>query len=570
MPRKNDPRIANGNAQGLTDKEIRARRERPQKMDLASMTSRIASMDKRAMGADISEATQQGFFSVQLSTDFLEKPQSQREEWELYRWFYDNHPIVGQALDLHTELPLSKIRLMPPQTDDHKKRQMILKFFEEMCDRLEMLHRLIEMSHEYNLLGNGFIFAEDSETDSPPEIRIKEVERSVDGDGNAVEKAIEWEDADEREAEWMQAHYKGWERLTIIPPEQVKITTLQFSPAKTYELIVDSRTRQAVEEGSFDPEAARLVEHIPEELKSQIRENEGLLKLDTDPNEGSFIYHLAKKKSQYQDWGVSMLRRCLNDLIYYEKLRQAQTQIASRAMTPKRVVWGEDLSDTNVDDLRAQVDQALLDPDFSIVANYQVNWEEIGSRDRLIDTASEYDQINRNLYAGLGVTESMLSGESAYSGDRIKVEIINTRYLLFREILQQYVENYLFKPVAKKKGFVEVDEETGEERVLYPKLSFTRLALRDNQDTFDALFNLYQKGSLSVDFILELFNIDPDTVREQLKEDLFTVNDSTFNEVIRGIAGETGRAIVENTDISEKIAKYLSLEWKQKSEEDRF
>jgi intein/homing endonuclease len=253
--------------------------------------------------------------------------------------------------------------------------------------------------------------------------------------------------------------------------------------------------------------------------------------------------------------GLAATRNCL---YYREKLRQAQTLIASRAMTPKRLIWGEGLSELDVEDLREQVDLALVDPDYSIITNYEVHWEDIGARDRLLDLSTEYEITDKQLFAGLGVTESLLNGESTFSGDRVKLEVLNTRYLLFREMVQEYVEKYLFKPVARRKGFVEQDE-WGNEVVLYPRLSFTRLALRDSQDTYDALFNLYQKGSLSIDVILELFNIDPQDTKEKLERDMFTINDSTFNEVLRGIYGEVGRKLVEETDVAQKISDYLKL-----------
>jgi hypothetical protein len=258
---------------------------------------------------------------------------------------------------------------------------------------------------------------------------------------------------------------------------------------------------------------------------------------------------------------------CLRVLYYREKLRQAQTQIASRAMTPKRIVWADGLSEADTEQLRDQVDLALVDPDYSIVTNYEIHWEEMGSRDRLLDLSTEYEQTERQLLAGLGVTESLMSGEAIYSGDRLKLEVINTRYLFLREVLQEYVEKYLFRPVAIRKGFVEKDE-WGQDVVLYPRLSFTRLPLRDSQDTFDALLNLYQKGSVSIDVILEMFNIDPVDTREKIERDMFTVNDSTFNEVIRSLYSEAGRVIVEKTDIVDRIARYLGIKMIQESQDE--
>jgi hypothetical protein len=182
----------------------------------------------------------------------------------------------------------------------------------------------------------------------------------------------------------------------------------------------------------------------------------------------------------------------------------------------------------------------------------------MGADQRLPDWSWVYDLTDRQLYAGLGVTESLLSGESTYSGDRLHLEVINTRYMLDRELLQDLVENFFFRPMCRRMGFVEEDED-GNLEVIVPRLSFTRLALRDNADTFDALYNLYQKGSLDIDTILDLLNIDPDTVREKLERDFGTFNDANFNEVIRAIYTKIGDMIADNSDIVERVAGGLKV-----------
>ena len=253
---------------------------------------------------------------------------------------------------------------------------------------------------------------------------------------------------------------------------------------------------------------------------------------------------------------------CLRILTYRDKLRQAQTSIASRHMTPIRVISAADMSAADTDALRDQVDLALQDPDYSIITNFEINWNEMGSQGRLLELSSEYEMTDRQMYAGLGVTESLLSGESSYSGDRINLEVINTRYMLLREILQDMVENTMLRPMCRRLGFIETDDD-GNETVICPSLSFTRLALRDNADTFDALLNLYQKGSLDIDVILELLNIDPHTTAEKLKRDVFTMNDSKFNDVLGGIYSEAGRALAENSDVVARIAESLGLKYKK-------
>jgi hypothetical protein len=517
------------------------------------------------------------FFSPQLSTDFLQLPQSIREQRELYRHFYNNDPLVHQAINLHTELPLSKVRLAAPRPgtapegfkDAHSYAKYILRFFERMCQRVRLFRKLIDAVHHYWLDGNVFIFAEDSTVEVPEDVgflrkktqnaRLNEEGEPVEDEEETVEEAP---DREEREFAYWQKHYKGWERLIILPIDQIKLTTFGFTDKTKIEMIPSDRDRSLIEAAKAgDPTATEMVEEMPVEVREHIEAGR-LIPLSTDPDEGSFCYHLHSRKSSVLDeMGASILQSCMRTLYYREKLRQAQTQIADRAMTPKRVVWAEGLSDVDTDQLREQVDMALVDPDYSIVTNYELHWDEMGSKDRLLDLSNEYEQTDKQLFAGLGVTESLLNGESTFSGDRVKLEVLNTRYLLFREVIQEYVEEFLFKPIARRKGFVEKDE-WGEEIVLYPRLSFTRLALRDNQDTYDALFNLYQKGSVSIDVILEMFNLDPIDTQEKIERDMFTVNDSMFNEVMRGLYQAIGQKLAEETDVVTKVAEYLKLQHK--------
>lgn len=516
-------------------------------------------------GANVLEGAGGNFYSPELSTDFLELPQSLHEAWNYYRFFYRTEPFVGQAIDLHTELPLSKVRLSIPKARSREMAEASTRFCEKWARRVKLLQRLMAIVHDYHLIGEVNIWTEDSNPDEPENIR-HEIIRELSEEGEAVEKKVLRPDADERAVAWLKKNYKGFTSIRVLPPEQVRMRSFNFTDERLFEVIPDSDTKDVIEQAKAgDKEAERIVASMPREVVEAVRTGKNI-SLNTDPEAGSFIFYMANKKSDYEKRGHSILERCIRTLVFRDKLRQANTSIASRHMTPIRIVWAEDMDETDTDNLREQVDVALQDPDYSIITNFQVNWEEMGSDQRLLDLSSETDLTDRQLYAGLGVTEGLLSGESAYSGDRINLEAINTRYMLLREILQDFVEDYWFKPMCARMGFIEEDAD-GDEVVVHPKLSFTRLALRDNNDTFDALFNLYQKGSLDVDVILELLNIDPVATREKLERDMFTVNDSTFNEVLRGLNGEIGRKLAESSDAVERVAKYLKLKYEPPKEE---
>lgn len=562
----------------LTKLERLARKEVQQSIRVASFggMSSIGSGNGSIRDAD------SAFYSPQLSTDFLELPQSEREKREYFRFWYRSHAIVGSAIDFHTDVPMSKIRLSMPKGKDPKKNKEILRFFERMCKRLRMFQALRDATHEYWLQGVCFIFAEDHDMteEIPKDLIAEESEeqvQEVDFAGRPrtkTQKTVTLKPDHERDKsirDYVKEHYRGWERLRILPPEQIKVEVFQYTNRVKMELVPSEKDRMLVQKAqtSEDPDFAAMADEIPSEIRDHLESGKPI-PLNTSPYDSflcsSFCHYLARR-SAYDDRGTSLLERCLRTLVYQDKLRQAQTSIASRAMTPKRVVWAEKMSQEDVDDLRDQIDQALIDPDYTIISNFEIHWDEIGARDRLLDLSSEYEITNKLLYIGLRITESMLTGESSYSGERIHLDVMNTMYLLYRETLAEFVEQQLFEPVAEKKGFYE-DDEFGNRTYIYPKLQFTRLALRDNTELQDFMYNLYTKGSLPISYILDLLNIDSDEALEQLKTDMFTPNDSNFNEFIRAVMAKAGDAAVEETDVLDRISKNVNLKPKKKG--DRF
>ena len=504
------------------------------------------------------------FYSPELSTDFLELPQSRDEKRNYYRFFYRTNGFVHGAVDFNDRMPLSKVRLTPAKALNKDLGKKADRFCKKWVERVGLLHRLIEILHDLNLIGEVFVYAEDTSPDMPQEVTHDLVKRITD-DGIS-ESWAERDDANDRAVQWLKSNYKGWSALRVLPPEQVHMRSFPFTDEKIFELIPDDETKSVVSQAfQGDEEALRIVQSMPETVVESVYFGRNI-PLGTDPDAGSFVHHMARKKSQYEARGISMLEPILRTLVYRDKLRQAQTSIASRHMTPYRIIWAENMNPEQTEELREQVDLALMDPDYSVITNFQVNWEERGAEQRLLNLDSEYEVSNRELFAGTGMTEGILTGESVYSGERTHLEIINQRFMLIRELLQEFVDEKLLRPMCARMGFVEEDED-GEMVVIHPRLTFTRLTFRDSQDTFDILFNLYQKGSLDVDTIYEHLNLDPDTIREKLKRDLWGIEDSTFNELVRSVYSRGGDQLVENSNIMEIIAEKLGIEYTKPKEE---
>lgn len=571
--------------QKLTRLERQARREAAQSVRIASFSGGYSgsSGGYGGGGANIMAAESQ-FHSPQLSTDFFELPQSERDKRELIRFWVRTHPIVGAAIDFHTDVPMSKLRLTLPKGKDPKRNKQIQRFYERLCKRTQLFDVLHGATREYWMHSNVYIFCEDHDLSSDlPEGLLDEVrEEEVGSFDYAGRPTLQKErkkvprpeeEADKALRDYVKEKYEGWQRLQVLPPEQIKMEVFQYTDRVRMELLPSEKDRMVVLKAHEhdDSEAQYIADGIPQQIRDNLLNGQPI-RLATTPYEdylcSSFCYHLSSRKAPYDDRGVSMVERVLRVLNYQDKLRQSQTSIASRAMTPKRIVWADKMSEPDVAELRDQIDQALVDPDFTIVTNFEVHWDEIGSRDRLLDLSTEYEITNKLLYIGLRITESMLTGESSYSGERIHLDVMNTMYLLYREAISEFVEEKLFAPVAEKKGFFEVDED-GEKTYLYPKLQFTRLALRDNSELQDFMFNLYQKGSFPIDYIYELINVDPETAHEMLQKDLFSAKDSRMNDALGEFYRKAGERMGKETDAFDKLVKNLGLKH-NKPEGDRF
>jgi hypothetical protein len=707
--------------------------------------------------ADIADSQNIGYYSFEFPVDALEMPSSRAEELRFFRLAYDRDPIVGRAIDLHTEIPLSKLVLEKPKCSNEEFADYIYDFFQGLMSDTKLFMSLLEGCREYWTIGETFFFVEETDDvevcpeakkqlnkkesgkdtqegkeaensqlndgimdylrpekksawikkrsaainallkagikfsfDEPIEPVLKEIKAKKAsfqkkfvkygmliarpgaddnypiqvtaemskvaqppvGDAPAVDpvtdvptpdapgdvpadpnapgavdpgapqgdaalgdiaggggapmggggggapipvaqgQASEVKDAiakgesiaaarelmemrhylkllerkkelleelkkireDKKEELELFGHlvnpeYRGFFRVQILPPEQIEIAnegTLIDGPTIYYKPPEDQK--QAYLEDA----------DVPSEVKDMIQQ-EGKIPLNSDPFQGSYVIHFARKKSGYELHGRSILQRCLRTVIYREKLRQVQTTIASRNMTPKTLVVADGIPISEVATLRAHIDEAKADPDYSVVVNYACQWNEIGSEGRLLVLDGEWNHTNSDLAIGLGFSPEILIGEGMYGNGRTQLELMNTTYTQFRDLISGIIEDQMFKPIAMKKGFYEMDKY-GRPRWIVPKVTFSRMALRDSGDLYDMLFNLYSKGSLPVDIILEFLNVDPEDCKRKLEDNLFTVNDSKFNEMLSAIYSSMGEWLIAKTDLGKRITKGLTLD----------
>jgi hypothetical protein len=239
------------------------------------------------------------------------------------------------------------------------------------------------------------------------------------------------------------------------------------------------------------------------------------------------------------------------------------------------------------------VDLSLLENvDYPIVTNYRVEWNVIGANERLLNVDQEYQTLREDLAAGLGTTKDLITGQATYGGQRITLELMNTQYMTFRELMKDFVERGIFRPISEAKGhyyYEEIDTwiktspeelEAGDDVIQeydgslrkrqvqvnkvynHSQLRFNRLSIRDNTEVYDQLFQLHQKGSLALRYLLDLHNIDPEENAAALLEDMGTVRDPTFNRLVENLYGGMTDQIISTTNLVDRVIEGLNLDVK--------
>src|SRR5208282_3201271 len=212
--------------------------------------SKIAGMFGGDVGwADIAESGNIGFYSYEYPVDALELPQSRAEELRFYRLASDRDPIVGRAIDLHTELPLSKFTLEKPKCSSPKFADYVFDYFNRVVNETAMFEDIMAATREYFIIGEAFLFVEDSDVEIE---YCKEAEKLIQrlggdsgtGEGGAdADPGNEAENKNENQYEsmldYLNPKHSSWVKKAAEFLKEAQAAQLTFDPdVRTVEMVV--------------------------------------------------------------------------------------------------------------------------------------------------------------------------------------------------------------------------------------------------------------------------------------------------------------------------------------------
>lgn len=517
---------------------------------------------------------------------------SRVEKYLVYRFFYRRNPILGRVIDQHTDIPLSKLRLQAPQGVPEIARDYIVDFYQKIFDRTNFEKVLREAVVGYFIYGDSKIFIDDYFEDDK---QLQHLENSFDE--NIVSHTEEDEkfiaDVEERynldpesvnlqdRLQYLEAKFLGFFSKTYQGPDKIRVID-PFDINEIWEnKDIDYESIDYTLSDSFSKLLGQSLSL--EDLKDigysdgfinlyASQENQGTdsMLIDNDHLEGlPFLFSIKRYE------GASIIERVLDECLEWYTLKSSfKTKIQNLGRIG-RIVTASSISQGQVEMLRAEVFQMLEDPGHAVVANFDISWDEVNAvgKEEINEIMDMGDTIISNLMIGLGMPESLVSGESQYSGDSIKLEVLNTQYLSFKQDIQTILEEKFLKPIALRKGFISTDS-WGVPTLIYPKVTFSKVSIR-NDEIYDILFSLYQKGSLPVGILYDILNIETEDIQRGIEQNLFTVLDPNFNDIISDIQSTATDDIYSESDVKEKLMEAMLLTPKEpaggeEDEEDSF
>jgi len=419
------------------------------------------------------------FFSPVHTPINWQIPSKRLEQYQWARFFYENEPKVASSIDFYSYFPIHDY------SHDCKDRS-VKKHFDKLKKKLNLVKWLRLISHEIHLLGDCFPFIEIS----CPQCY---------GSGRVGSEICEHEGGTVR-------------RIVILNPDYVEVFTDPMNPDPMIALKPDETLINMVQKKT--PGYERLT---PEVIK--LISAGQPIRLDNRN-----VSHLMYGEGGYTRYGVGMVRRLFPILSYKTKLMVAQWIVAERLIVPIKVVKvGSDTRPAGPADIAAvqqQLAATANDPNLTIVTHHTFELEWHGAAGKVLTLSNEFEFINQEVLDGMMINNALLNGEGPnFSNAAVGIEAMIQRLKTYQKELSDWVEEFIYLPESIRQGFIEENPETGEREYIYPTIKWDKMHLRDQQQDKTFSLQLYEKGLLSAQTVLEVFDYDPDTEIERKRYD---------------------------------------------------
>ena len=426
--------------------------------------------------------TAPNFYSPFLTPSSFQIPNARREVYLWANWWKNNEPKVAAAINFYTNFPFTGWQLECPST-------YVKDYFEKLVDKLNFQKWLPEISKTYYLLGDSFV--------------LLSIEcEHCNGSG--------WNNKKHEECEHDGA---SWKSISILNPDSVLKSPGMIDQEGSYVYRPSAEEVRVVNER----QPKEVYDAIPDNIKKMIMKGDPI-KLNPIS-----IQHFKYNSNPWEDYGTSVVRPLFPILTYKDKLRQAQFIIAERLVLPIKVVKiGSDTrpaSQEDIDNVQDELASLANDPNLTLVTHHNFDLEWYGASGKIHSLQGEFELIDGEILDGLMLSKALLGGSDAgvsYSNAQVSLLAMHRRLEAFRNEVAHWIEQKIFKPVAEWNGFV-VEGERGQNELVYPKIKFDDLQLKDDSQKLQIMATANQQGVISNVSLIEAFGLDVDQEIERLR-----------------------------------------------------
>lgn len=390
------------------------------------------------------------------------------------RLLYQTHPVIASCIDIYTKYPLMGMEL-------RCKDEQITQFYEDLFfteDGLNYHEFLLDVGREYWTVGEAWPFATFNES-----LGIWDDEELLNPNDVTVQRSA----------------FLREPRFLIRLPETIRDVMTKRQPAWEYEKLM-----------KVYPELARYAGSD-----------------DMMPVSNVLLRQMKFKADTFAKRGIPLLMRAMRAVMQEEMLNAAQDAVADRLYTPlilaKLGASATDLgtqtpwipTPDDLEDFRESLDGALAADFRALVHNFAIEMESVFGRENMPDMTADFERLEDRILQAFGLSKTMLSGASSgetYAADALNRDLVSQLLTTYQDMIKRHFhqralvvaeaqEHYDYderngKRYVKMEEILEIDEETGEERIveqpklLVPELSMQTMSLSDEsaeREFFEAL-----------------------------------------------------------------------------------
>jgi hypothetical protein len=324
-----------------------------------------------------------------------------------WRLFFKLDPVVGNCIELYSDLPWSNFELTGEGVEGD-----IRNAYEDMCRESQVLAMLPYFVREFLVVGECIphTFFDD--------------ERGI------------------------------FTYIAMHNPDQLEVIDAPFIKMDPIlEFIPDDRLRAVL--SAHQPSLQKIRDRIPPELLSKLQSRQNI---PLSPINATFI---PRKLHPYDTRGTSILSRLWRVLMLEDAIFNATIQTARRHAAPIKVAklgnaatgWiPPPEQEKRLLELLAQAEQ---DPNAWLVYHYGIQFDTVGTTDRIMSVNREWDIIERIKLVALGISKSFLHGEVSYASSATGLQVFLQRLKSMRMFFEQkWLYPKFFRPIAQINGWI--------------------------------------------------------------------------------------------------------------------